>query len=534
MRGDGGHVHAALGQRHAHALGDVAHRLHRVARDDVDAHTLLVEVLERLRGGEAHTVPDEDQGQGLHGAHDDVLLVEALHLRQHQHAAHAGQAGDGVLYSRQLRVPLEQELRRADRVGACIGAVDHAGVLVLGGEGHDARLALNGRGSVGALLEVGDVAVYGLGGLVGARLVDHRVQRHQGMQGVEVLPALQGDELVDLHLAGGDGAGLVKADHVHTGERLHAVELLHQHLVLRQAHHAHGQHARGEEDEALGDHAHQRRAGVQDGLLQRAAGPDDLLHHQQRAQGHDGDGDPLHDAPEGVHDVARGLAVDLGLVVDAGGVVVRAHRGDLRAAAACSDEAAGEELVAGGLGDEVALAREQALVHRGLALHHAAVAGHLVSAVEDHKVVEDDVVERDVAAEAIAHHMRLGGGDDGELVDGALAADLLEDADGDVAEDDAHEEHVGVGTRPKDRRGDDDVDQVEQGADVVAHDLGYRLGAHVGVGVDLAGCHALAHLLGAQALGRSDEGGCRGAGGGGLLLHGLLSVLTRFFACMTA
>ena len=311
---------------------------------------------------------------------------------------------------------------------------------MLRAKGHKTRLPLDGRRRIRALLQARKIGVYSLAGLVGVCLVYHSIQRNQGVKCFVVSMPLNGDDLVYLHGTGGDGARLVQADHVHARQGLHAVEFLHQDLVLGQTHHAHRQHTGGKQDEALGDHANQRSAGVQDRILQRAVCPDDLFDHEQRSQRHDRNRDPFDDALEGIHDLALGLAVDLGCVVDARGVVVRAHGHDLRRAGARADKAAGVELVAALLCNKVALACEQALVGRALAAHDAAVAGHLVAALEDDEVVEHDVAEAHIRRLPVANHMRLGGGDDRESVDGHLGAHLLEDTDADVAQDDTHKE----------------------------------------------------------------------------------------------
>lgn len=74
-------------------------------------------------------------------------------------------------------------------------------------------------------------------------------------------------------------------------------------------------------------------------------------------QGNDEHGGELDDLAQRLHDVGPHLAIDLGLVVDLGRVVVGTHGRDARHARTGADEATRVELIAGLLGHEIGLRR---------------------------------------------------------------------------------------------------------------------------------------------------------------------------------
>ncbi len=122
----------------------------------------------------------------------------------------------------------------------------------------------------------------------------------------------QRDEAGDLHGARGDGAGFVEAQDVHSGQGLDAVELLDKHLALGQAEGGYGQHSRGEQDEALGNHAHHRRHGGQDGDAVGLAGEEGAS-EEDEAHRHQHVGAQLHNEAKGGHDLGADRLGLLGL-----------------------------------------------------------------------------------------------------------------------------------------------------------------------------------------------------------------------------
>ena len=113
---------------------------------------------------------------------------------------------------------------------------------------------------------------------------------------------------------------------------------------------------------------------------------------------------------------------------------------------------------------------------------------------ETHEVVHHKLRGRDHTLAPGPNDADLLLGEDGQLVDHALGADLLRHADEEVGRHDEHEQHVAVlaGQEHQQRQGQ--VDAVEQRQGMLGDDLAHGLGAHVGVGVHAAGRHALGDL----------------------------------------
>lgn len=158
------------------------------------------------------------------------------------------------------------------------------------------------------------------------------------------------------------------------------------------------------------------------------------------------------------------------------------------------DEAAAHELIAGTLMDRVALAGEQALVHVALARDNDRVGRDLVSPAQADQVVEHELVELELDLMIVANRDGALRGEQRELVHHALGAQGLHDADARVEEHDPQEGQVLPGAGQDDERGQDDVDEVEQGAGVLDDELLDRLGLELSVDVDLALRDALGDL----------------------------------------
>ena len=86
------------------------------------------------------------------------------------------------------------------------------------------------------------------------------------------------------------------------------------------------------------------------------------------------------------------------------------------------------------------LSRISALENVALPLVYAGVGRHLVAAGEMHHVVEHDALQGDLYLGPVADHAHIAFGQDGELVDSLLGADLLEHADNQVEEHRQHEQ----------------------------------------------------------------------------------------------
>jgi hypothetical protein len=90
-----------------------------------------------------------------------------------------------------------------------------------------------------------------------------------GVEGVEV-----GEPQAVLR----EGAGLVRADHVHPGQAFDRGKFLHQALLLAEPDDADREGQRGEQDEPLGHHRHQRAGHPQHHLLPGLVGALAPLH----------------------------------------------------------------------------------------------------------------------------------------------------------------------------------------------------------------------------------------------------------------
>lgn len=150
------------------------------------------------------------------------------------------------------------------------------------------------------------------------------------------------------------------------------------------------------------------------------------------------------------------------------------------------DEAAADELVARRLGNEAALAREQRLVDARRAPEHGRVRGDLVPVRDEDDVAEHDSLPGNPGLLAVTQNPCGLVGEDREAVDHALRPELLQDADGEVGQHDAHEEQVAPFARDGDEQGHDQVDAVEGGEEVLRHDLPHGPRADGGAGVGLA------------------------------------------------
>ena len=323
---------------------------------------------------------------------------------------------------------------------------------------------------------------------------------------------------LDLHMTRGDRAGLVQAEHVHASERLDAVELLRKHLATRETDGRDGEHGGGEKHEPLWDHAeqgtHRGEDGRRDGTPRIARGDPrgkrggririesapgligvvDARIEQRKTDGYHEDAGKTHDGVQRVHDLGVDLLDVLRLVVDARDVVVGADMDHTCVHEPRIDEAAAHELIAGTLVNRVALTGEQALVHVALARDNDRVGRDLVSPAQADQVVEHELVELEFDLPIVANRDGALRGEQCELVHHALGAQGLHDADTSVEEHDPQKGQVLPGAGQDDERGQDDVDEVEQGAGVLDDEFLDRLGLELGVDVDLALRDALGDL----------------------------------------
>jgi hypothetical protein len=246
--GKGAGVDGRLGTGEARPCGDSGDRRRVVARDHLERHPLLGEVLERCAGVRADLVGEHHEGNGAQVVGEPV----------------------GVRVDRLRGVCEEQD---AEAVGRCSRhAVGNGGERRLG-QDHLGRteqpptVVLEPGGAPLAGRREGNAAHAGpverrFGVAVGERLLGGiRVRVRPRDRGERVVDrgrvVLVGDafDAVDHHRAFGDGAGLVEADHVDPGEDLDRRELLHEGSTLGEANDADRERHAREQHQALGHHA---------------------------------------------------------------------------------------------------------------------------------------------------------------------------------------------------------------------------------------------------------------------------------------
>ena len=319
-----------------------------------------------------------------------------------------------------------------------------------------------------------------------------RAGRHTG--------AVETTHLGQAHPRLGERAGLVRADDVDPGQALDGGQFLDEALPLAEPDDAHREGDRGHEDQALGDHGDQCRDHAGDAVAPRLSEPEQLGPDRQQP---DGDKQPRDDEEDAVDAVAQ-LGADEGelggLLDQAGGIRLAADLGRAVGAGAGNDETAREHLVAGFLDNGVGLTGEQRLVDfkRG-GLEHLAVDDELVAWAELDEIVGDDVGAGDLSADTVAAHGGACFADDREVVQGPLCAQLLDDADGAVGDDEQSERRVDELAGGEDDRQQDAQDRVDPREDVGPDDLAGGPTAAGGQVVGAAVAHPFGHFCAGQA-----------------------------------
>ena len=522
---EGRGVHVSVGARHAHHARDRRHRTRVVAADHVEGHALLVKVADGLGRRGTDLVTDGHKAHGLGLAHHIAVGRKAVHARHHEHTAGIGELGHTILDLHKCAIR-EHKLRGAHH----IGALRKRRAAPLFG-----RRERNDRQRLGHLNRaIGVVVEQRLAGLVGicrgrTRHVGEREVEHRGLDGNSSLVRVRAKAntlnrqrvgALDLHTARGNGARLVQAQHVDARERLDAVELLCQHLATRQAHRGNREHRRSQQHQALRNHAQQgthrgqqrrrrhttrQQLGEAPGkraIARGSRGIPQLAHtrgkERQTKRNHDNAREP-HDGVQRVHDLGIDPFDVLGLVVDLCHVVIGADMDHAGAQQARIDKAAAHELGARLFLNEVALARQQALVDERLARHHHGVGRNLVTASQTNDVVEHDLVQVELHLGAVTHRDGLLRGEQRKLVDHPLGTHGLDDANSRVQEHHEQERQVLKRTGQQHQNRQDHVDQVKQRAEVLDDELFDRLGLELHVAVDLTGGDALLDLGGRES-----------------------------------
>ncbi len=435
--------------------GDRTDRHRVVAGDDAAAHALFTEPRERRLRVVTDMLGAQHDRHGLRarlelrvGLEIGGGLAGGVRDEQHAHAV-VRVIVDLLEHVRVLvRESGEQHFRRAHVPHA---ALARFGLIVERDRAPFARArerhAFELRAAGESLLA--EPREHGTAGAVRAFLVRQVVERLHRL----LLAGAGGqcDEVVVDDAAVGDRAGLVEVEAVDARERLHRVEVLHKRVLAREPDRREREVERGEQHEAFRHHAHHAGDRRDDRLPPCAArngrGPAaDGLHlceDEQDAQRHHEERHELEDRVDALVEVGDVLLVHLRLRGECGGVAVRADRGHVHERHAGHCGRAGVDGVALLLAHGARFAGDHRLVEfEPPRLHDRGVRGHLLSRPQPHEVAEHNVVVRNLHVVAVAAHEVIRGDEDRQFVERVLCAQLGDDADARVDDDDEPEDGV--------------------------------------------------------------------------------------------
>ena len=399
---------------------------------------------------------EQDEGRRPQARRERLAVQRARGACQHQDPPAAG-GQPGGLRQLFLLAARQHHLRRSQHPGALAGEAGRA-PLARRGERHGClprpplrrreRLPDGGQRRVAVLV------------------VGQRPECRPGRRlAVEPDEAVEGDGPV------GQGAGLVQAHHVHPGQALDRGKLLDQDPAPGERDRGHAEGDAGQQDQALRDHADQRRDRPAGDLPYVPMGvpPAD---HQQHGHRPDRPGDVAQDPVDAVHQLRAHQRETPRLGGELAGVRIRAHPGGLVAARPGDHEAARQQPVTRPLADRLGLPGQQRLISlQARAGPHHPVRHQLIPGAQVDQVTGDQIRDSDVLRRAVADHPDPRGAEHGEPVERALGAQLLRDADQRVGHQHDAEQGVLRLTRDQDHGQQDTEDEVEPGQDVRPQDL---------------------------------------------------------------
>ena len=162
-----------------------------------------------------------------------------------------------------------------------------------------------------------------------------------------------------------------------------------------------------------------------------------------------------------------------GLLCEAGGIIVRAHPGH---AGPGDHHAPGEQLIPRRLPHRNRLPGEQGLIRLELPLQHQGVRRDLHPALQREHVPQYQFFHRKLPRFAIPQGTGFWRGQDGDLLHQLFGVELLHNSDDGVQSDDQNEQQIRPRTHQGQRDGNEDVEQIEQGAYILTDDLSGGLG----------------------------------------------------------
>ena len=213
---------------------------------------------------------------------------------------------------------------------------------------------------------------------------------------------------------------------------------------MRQPHDADGEGHAGQQHEALGHHADETGDGADDRVLPALVAAQELAAGQQQADRDDQVADPLDDPVDVVAQrrvdqrEAAGLLGQLRRVV-LGADLRHHHAARCRRRQRCRSATSSPSSFTTGSASPVS---SDSSISRFSCVKHHAVGDDLRAGAQLDDVVEHQLVRLQFDDLAVAHDVRARRVDDAQLVEHLLGAQLLDDADHAVGDDDAAEQRI--------------------------------------------------------------------------------------------
>ena len=187
-----------------------------------------------------------------------------------------------------------------------------------------------------------------------------------------------------------------------------------------------------------------------------------------------------------------------GLGADLACIILGANVNHARRNAARVHKRPAHKHIPGLFGNKVAFTRKQALVHVAFARNNFAVRGNLHATSQANHIIANHLVKLDFLTHAITNNGSMRACNDRQLISNRFRAQLLNDANKNVHDNNNHEQHVLVRTGKENDNGKNQIHCVEQRDQVVEKNLLDRARMHVRIYVHIARSNALLHLFAGQ------------------------------------
>ena len=244
------------------------------------------------------------------------------------------------------------------------------------------------------------------------------------------LMARQGHEIFYFHVRLGNGAGFVHAQHIHPGQGLNAVHILHQHLLPAQLQRR-GRHGNGgQQVQPLGNHPHQGRHSAFHTIPEVQLQHGKFLVKQHQSHRNQGNAQHQNQLVQRTHHFGfAGFGIFLGLPGELAGKSLRPHRRQLHPAPSRHYNAAGAQNVPGHMGNGFGFSGNQGFIQPQLPLPQNAVGTELVTLGKFGNVIAKDFLRGNLHTLALPDHRHRALRHQGQPIHRPLGPDLLNDAD---------------------------------------------------------------------------------------------------------